>query len=163
MNVRVASEGRRTPIGRLRAARSALMGAWLVGVVAGPALAQMAPAPLPSEAYAYRAEGRRDPFVSLVRHGGDAQPAVRGPGLAALGVNDIALKGVIRSEGAFVAMVQAPDNKTYLIREQDRLRDATVKAITGTHVVFMQQVTDPLSLVKEREVRKPLRSSEEAK
>jgi hypothetical protein len=30
-------------------------------------------------------------------------------------------------------------------------------------VVFVQQVTDPLSLVKQREIRRPLRPTEEGK
>jgi hypothetical protein len=35
--------------------------------------------------------------------------------------------------------------------------DGTVGAITADAVVFVQQVNDPLSPVKQREIRKPLR------
>jgi hypothetical protein len=38
-----------------------------------------------------------------------------------------------------------------------------VRAVTPEAVVFVQQVNDPLSLIKEREIRKPLRVVEEVK
>ena len=54
----------------------------------------------------------------------------------------------------FIAMIQAPDNKTYIVRSGDRLFDGAVKTITQDGVVFSQDVNDPLSLVKQREVPK---------
>ena len=39
----------------------------------------------------------------------------------------------------------------------DRVMDGTVKSITQDAVVFSQNVNDPLSLVKQREVRKTIR------
>jgi Tfp pilus assembly protein PilP len=118
----------------------------------------------PAEGYVYHSLGRRDPFVSLLHRGTDAERGVRTTdGLGTLGVGDVALKGIIHSEGVFVAMVQAPDRRTYVVRPNDQLRDARVKAITADEVVFLQHVTDPLSIVTEREVRKPLRPSEEGK
>jgi len=78
-------------------------------------------------------------------------------------VGEVAIKGIIQSRGAFVAMLQAPDNKTYIVRNGDKLFDATVKAVTADAVVFVQQVNDPLSLVKQREIRRPLRPMEEGK
>jgi Tfp pilus assembly protein PilP len=88
---------------------------------------------------------------------------MRPEGLRGLTVDEIALKGVVLSRGAFVAMIQAPDGKSYTIRAGDRLMDGSVKAVTASTVVFVQQVNDPLSLVKQREVRKPLRPTEEGK
>jgi hypothetical protein len=41
--------------------------------------------------------------------------------------------------------------------------DGTVRTITPEAVVILQQVRDPLSLDKQREVRKTLRQIEEAK
>jgi len=38
--------------------------------------------------------------------------------------------------------------------------DGSVKAITHEQVVFSQDVNDPLSLVKQREVAKPVRPAE---
>jgi len=62
-----------------------------------------------------------------------------------------------------IAMVQGPDNKTYMLRQGDRLADGAVQAVTAEGLVIMQEVNDPLSLVKQRVVRKPLRSLEDVK
>jgi type IV pilus assembly protein PilP len=124
------------------------------------------PAPqTPPPAYVYDPEGRRDPFIPLMNRGdqrgqgGSARP----DGLPGLMVGDVALKGIVLSRGAYLAMIQAPDTKTYIVRSGDRLFDGTVKAVTADAIVFVQQVNDPLSLVKQREVRKPLRPIEEGK
>ena len=57
-------------------------------------------------------------------------------------------------------MIQSPDNKTYIIRSGDRLADGSVKTITQDGVVFSQDVHDPLSLVKQREVPKRVRATD---
>ena len=41
--------------------------------------------------------------------------------------------------------------------------DGFIRTITADTVIFMQEVNDPLSLVKEREVRKALRGAEEGR
>lgn len=121
-----------------------------------------APAPAP-ETYSYNPEGRRDPFISLVVRGREASaaPTRQTVGLAGLTINEVALRGIVRSRGAYVAILQAPDNKSYIVKVGDRLADGTVKAIAADAVVFAQEVNDPLSLVKQREIRKPLRVIEE--
>ncbi len=119
----------------------------------------------PPEQYTYNPDGRRDPFVSLLNRGSDLKtPTGKRPdGLPGLLISEVAVKGIVRDRGSFVAIVQAPDNKTYVLRPNDKLFDGVVKAVTGEAVVFMQEVNDPLSLVKQREVRKPLRPLEEAR
>jgi hypothetical protein len=57
-------------------------------------------------------------------------------------------------------MIQSPDSKTYIVRPGDRLFDGTVKSIVSDKVVFSQDVNDPLSLVKQREIPKAVRSAE---
>jgi len=59
--------------------------------------------------------------------------------------------------------MQGSDNKTYIVRAGDKLLDGTIRTINPDSVVIAQQVTDPLSLVKQREVRKVLRQTEEGK
>ena len=54
-------------------------------------------------------------------------------------------------------MVGVPNGKTYSIRPGDRLFDGTVRTITPDSVVLLQDVTDPKSVDRQREVRKPLR------
>jgi Tfp pilus assembly protein PilP len=117
-------------------------------------------------AYAYNPEGRRDPFVSLLRRG---RETVRRPdgkvvdGVRSLLVNEIALKGILQSRGDNIALVQGPDNKTYLVRVNDRFLDGFVRAITANALILMQDVNDPLSVTKQREVRKTLRPMIEQK
>ncbi len=55
------------------------------------------------------------------------------------------------------------DNRTYIVHQGDKLLDGTIKTIMPTGLVVVQEVNDPLSLVKQREVRKLLRSLEDAK
>ena len=65
--------------------------------------------------------------------------------------------------GGYVAIVQGSDSKTYIVREGERLADGMVRTITQSSMVIVQQVNDPLSREKQREVRKMLRQIEEAK
>ena len=44
-----------------------------------------------------------------------------------------------------------------------RLLDGVIRSVTPQGIVIMQEVNDPLSLVKQREVRKGLRTSEDGK
>ncbi len=133
---------------------------------AAPTTAATAPAPADGApaapaAYTYSPDGRRDPFVSLSGKGTDTRQAgSRPPGVPGLLINEISIKGIIRDRSGFIAMIQGADNRTYVVRAGDRLMDGTVKAIVQDTVVFSQDVTDPLSLVKQKEIRKNLRSTE---
>ena len=118
-------------------------------------------APVPPANYAYDATSRRDPFVSLINRGAETRPSVgkgvRPEGIAGVMVDEVAVRGIVQSQGAFVAMIAAPNGRTYTVRPGDRLMDGAVRAINGQSVVMMQEVSDPLSLEKQREVRKQLR------
>ena len=122
------------------------------------------PPPVP-DVFTYNPEGRRDPFVSLLLRGGDMKPSreSRPDGLQGLLISEISLRGILKDKTGFVAMVSGPDNKTHIIRGNDKVFDGTVKAITVDSVIFSQDVNDPLSLVKQREVRKYLRATQEGK
>jgi type IV pilus assembly protein PilP len=118
------------------------------------------PAAAGGAGYSYDPAGRRDPFVSLTARGGDLPAAggARPSGPAGLLVNEITVKGVLKSpKGGFIALVQAPDNRTYIVHAGDKVFDGTIKQITQDAIVFSQDVNDPLSLVKQREVRKSIR------
>ena len=117
------------------------------------------------QGYTYSPEGRRDPFVSLSRRGADARAnsGPRAAGLAGLGAAEVSLRGTLVSQGAFVGILQGSDTKNYIVRIGDKLADGTIRAITADSMVILQQVNDPLSLEKQREVRKLLRQTEEAK
>lgn len=119
-----------------------------------------------AQGFSYHPEGRRDPFVSLLRRVGEhtAQDGrSRSLGLGGLATGEVTLRGTMQSRSGYVALVQGADSKTYIVRAGDRLLDGTVRTITPNAMVILQQVNDPLSLEKEREVRKMLRQTDEAK
>ena len=118
------------------------------------------PAPPPPPAFTYSPDGRRDPFVSLLGRGNDPKTGARPSGVPGLLINEISVKGILKDRAGFVAMIQGPDNKTYVIKAGDRLLDGNVKSIVQDAVVFSQEVNDPLSLVKQKEIRKSLRSAD---
>ncbi len=165
--------------------------------LAGEALAQQPPAPpnpaatpeaqpgatdaarppldveLETGGYSYSSGGRRDPFVSLQRPvAADRGPKTRKPGMEGFLIQEIALKGIVRTKGGgtgearrsgFIAMFLGADGKSYFVTTGQRLYDGVITAVDATSVTFRQEVTDPLSPVKTREVRKSLYASEEAR
>lgn len=114
------------------------------------------------QGFNYDPQGRRDPFVSMLRRGND-QSGPRLSGLAGLSTSEVSLRGVVRSEGSFVGILQGVDSRNYIVRAGDKLADGTIQRITADTMVILQQINDPLSLEKQREVRKLLRQVEEAK
>jgi type IV pilus assembly protein PilP len=125
----------------------------------GGAAQQPAPPP-PSAGYTYDPQGRRDPFVSLLARGSDPRSKGSRPaGLPGLLINEVTVKGIVRDRSGYIAMIQGPDAKTFIVRSGEKLMDGTVKAITADSVVFSQDVNDPLSMVKQKEIRKTVRSA----
>ena len=114
--------------------------------------------------YTYNPDGRRDPFVSLLRRGGETpQTGTRVSGLAGLGTAEVSLRGTLQSHGDYVGILQGVDSKTYIVHAGDKLADGTIRSISADAMVIQQQVNDPLSIEKQRDVRKLLRQTEEAK
>jgi type IV pilus assembly protein PilP len=128
-----------------------------------PAPESSQPAAAPVELYSYDPAGRRDPFVSLLSRGTDAPASKKSGGLGGLATGEVVLRGVLQSKGNYVALVSGPDGKTYSAHVNDRLLDGVIRSVTAQSIVIMQEVNDPLSLVKQREVRKGLRTAEDVK
>jgi Tfp pilus assembly protein PilP len=125
--------------------------------------APQAPAP-PPETYVYQSAGRRDPFLSPFGGSSESrQMSRRGDGPAGMTLAEISVRGILESRGTLVAMVQGPDNKTYIVHQGDKLLDGTIKSVIAQGLIVIQEVNDPLSLVKQREVRKLLRTLEDGK
>ena len=123
--------------------------------------AQVPPAVQPG--FTYNPEGRRDPFLSLLRRGTTAQRGqitVRPPGLPGLGIAEVTLRGLVQSREGWVAVLLGSDEKTYIVRPGDKLFDGAIRSISQNEMVFLQEVNDPLSLEKQREVKKLLRQAE---
>ena len=149
-----------------------VIGQWLTAQTppAQPAPAPQAQAETPAqpqaEPYSYKPDGRRDPFVSLFARGVE-QTTLGGRG-ASTHISDLltgegSVRGVVHIRDRYVAMVQSPEGKTYIVHVNDRFSDGVIKQITPKGLVVLQDVNDPLSLVKQREVLKNLRSAEEGK
>ena len=116
-----------------------------------------------SDSYSYDPGGRRDPFLTLLGGSTGAKSAARIESASSIAVAEVSVRGVLESRGKLVAMVKGPDNKTYIVHQGDRLLDGAIKSITPQGLVIEQEVNDPLSVVKQREVRKLLRGLEDAK
>jgi type IV pilus assembly protein PilP len=129
---------------------------------ASPAAPGTSPAPA-AEPYSYNPEGRRDPFVSLLSRGMESSAGAKASGLSGIATADLVLRGVLQSRGAYVAIVRTPDGRTFRAHANDRLLDGVIRSVTAQGMVIMQEVNDPLSLVKQREVRKGLRTVEDGK
>jgi Tfp pilus assembly protein PilP len=114
------------------------------------------------DGYNYDPNGRRDPFLTLIGPSNDIK-SKKNEGAAGMAVAEISVRGVLESRGKLVAMVKGPDNKTYIVHQGDRLLDGSIRSITPQGLVIEQEINDPLSVVKQREVRKLLRGLEETK
>jgi hypothetical protein len=101
------------------------------------------------------AGGRRDPFVSpVVNHsmGGSGCST----GKRCLAVDQIALTGIVKSDGGMIAVVINAMNKAYFLRENDPVFNGYVVKITGDSIVFKETMQDKLGKAFTREVTKKI-------
>jgi Tfp pilus assembly protein PilP len=121
---------------------------------------EIAPAP---GAYVYASQGRRDPFVSLLKPVSESGPGKRRPGMEGFLIQEVALKGIVKDRTGYVAMLLGTDGKSYFVKVGQRLFDGVITAVDAATVTFRQEVTDPLSSVRSRDVKKTLYPSEEGR
>jgi hypothetical protein len=101
------------------------------------------------------AGGRRDPFLSpVVNHsmGGSGCST----GKRCLAVDQIALTGIVKSDGGMIAVVINAMNKAYFLRENDPVFNGYVVKITGDSIVFKETMQDKLGKSFTREVIKKI-------
>jgi hypothetical protein len=98
--------------------------------------------------------GKRDPFISPVvsRAGGSGCST----GKKCLEIGAINLRGVVHSDGGFIAVVTNNLNKAYFLRENDPVFDGYVVKITGDSIVFKETMQDRLGKSFTREVTKKI-------
>jgi Tfp pilus assembly protein PilP len=127
-----------------------------------PDLGQLA---VPEGGLIYSSQGRRDPFVSLIKPvGPQGQTGTRKAGIEGFLIQETALKGIIRSgPGQLIALLEGTDKKTYFVKVGQRLFDGQITAMDATTVTFRQEVEDPLAREKTRELKKSLYPTEEAR
>jgi len=111
--------------------------------------------------YVYEIKGRRDPFRPLIEPRVKAVKTGQKAGLAALEVNEIKLSGIIWEQRGFLALVEAPDGKGYVLRVNDTIGgDARVSKITPESVTFEVRGPTPTPQVRTRLVELRLRKEE---
>lgn len=100
-------------------------------------------------------ELRRDPFVSPVVHLG-AVGSGCSSGKRCLAIDQVALKGVVRSENGMIAVVVNALDKAYFLRENDPVFNGYVTKITSDSIVFKETFRDKLGKELTRDVTKTI-------
>jgi Tfp pilus assembly protein PilP len=96
--------------------------------------------------------GKRDPFFSpVVQQAGGSGCST---GKKCLEIGQINLRGVVKSDNGFIAVVTNNMNKAYFLRENDPVFNGYVVKITGDSVVFQETVQDKLGKPFSREIVK---------
>lgn len=111
----------------------------------------------PTAQSAVRNMNRRDPFVNPVvstRAGGDTPACTTGK--RCLAINQITIKGIIKSKDGMLALVENAGRRAFVLRENDAVFNGQVLKITGDAVIFREKVMDNLGREAHREVVKKL-------
>jgi Tfp pilus assembly protein PilP len=99
--------------------------------------------------------GQRDPFLSPV-----VNQSMSGSGCSVgkrcLAIDQIALKGIVKSDNGMIAVVVNALDKAYFLRENDPVFNGYVVKITGDSIVFKENVQDHLGKPFTRQVTKKI-------
>lgn len=98
--------------------------------------------------------GKRDPFVSLAVVRAQQIGANCGTGKRCLVIDQVILKGVVKTPNGMIAMVENPAKKAYFLRENDPVFNGYVLKITGDSVIFKESSTDNQGRTQTRDVVK---------
>ncbi|MBV9088264.1 MAG: hypothetical protein JOY79_12310 [Acidobacteriaceae bacterium] len=115
-------------------------------VSTGPAKVE----PTPRKSYS----GKRDPFLSQVVERGSSGPDNCGSGKRCLVIDQMVVRGVVRTANGMIAVVANASNKAYFLKEKDPVFNGVVVKITGDSVVFKERTIDNLGHVGSRDVIK---------
>ena len=155
-----ASKPEATQQSKAAAVKGAPVKAAPVAKIAAPAVSAPAAAPVKSanapkpskpEEKKWAMNGKRDPFFSpVVQTNGSGCST----GKKCLEIGGINLRGVVKSDAGFIAVVTNNLNKAYFLRENDPVFNGYVVKITGDSVVFQETIQDKLGKPFTREVVK---------
>jgi Tfp pilus assembly protein PilP len=109
--------------------------------------------PKPSEKK-WAMSGKRDPFFSPIVQ--QVSGSGCSTGKKCLEIGQINVRGVVKSDSGFIAVVTNSMNKAYFLHENDPVFNGYVMRITGDSVVFQETVQDKLGKPVTREVTKRL-------
>ena len=96
----------------------------------------------------------RDPFVSPIMRSNGVISSGCDTGKKCLVVDQIVLKGIVKSGAGYIALVENPAKRAYFMRVNDPVFNGRVTKITGDTVVFEEEVTDKVGKQSMREVVK---------
>jgi hypothetical protein len=102
-----------------------------------------------------RFSGRRDPFLSPVVNLG-AVGSGCSSGKRCLAIDQIVLRGVVKSDAGMIAVVVNAMDKAYFLRENDPVFNGYVLKITGDSIVFKETFHDRLGKPLTRDVTKTI-------
>ena len=91
---------------------------------------------------------------SVLQSGSAAEGSGCSTGKKCLEIDAINLRGVVKSDAGFIAVVTNNIDKAYFLRENDPVFNGYVVKITGDSVVFQETVQDKLGKPFTREVVK---------
>ena len=111
--------------------------------------------------FRYESRGRRDPFVSLALGFNISGLGPRPPGLNGMLIQEISLRGIVKTQDGYIAMIQGTDNKSYFARIGESLYDGNIQSIDDFRVVFRQEINNPLRIEQFQQVEKSLHLVEE--
>jgi type IV pilus assembly protein PilP len=117
----------------------------------------------PPAPYVYNAEGRRDPFQSILVTAESARNLQRLPPLLRTEIGELRLIGIVWGGFGYSAMVQTPDGKGYTIRVGTPVgpNNGSVRKITERYLTIEEKYTDIFGEKKVREVKLDLHPQKE--
>jgi len=116
--------------------------------------------------YVYLPEGRRDPFLTILREAGGESgkkaDELHLPPLQRVTVAELSVIGIIWGGFGYTAMVQTSDGKGYTVQRGTRIgnNNGVVSAITEKAVIVEERFTDIYGKKQVREYAKPLHAKE---
>ncbi len=146
----------KTPVKQQAPAKTSVPVAKKTKPAAKPKAAKATPAPAApvKMASAAKPKGKRDPFISPIVGPSTGPDIACSTGKKCLVIDQIALKGIIKSQSGMIAVVENPARKAYFLRENDPVFNGTVVRITGDTVVFRENTVDKLGKTSTRDVVK---------
>jgi Tfp pilus assembly protein PilP len=100
--------------------------------------------------------GQRDPFVSPVVNRSMLGSGCTTGGKRCLAIDQVNLKGVVKSDAGMIAVVVNALDKAYFLRENDPVFNGYVVKITGDSIIFKETIQDKLGKPFTREVTKKI-------
>jgi Tfp pilus assembly protein PilP len=100
--------------------------------------------------------GQRDPFISPVVNRSMLGSGCNTGGKRCLAIDQVNLKGVVKSDAGMIAVVVNALDKAYFLRENDPVFNGYVVKITGDSIIFKETIQDKLGKAFTREVTKKI-------